>query len=61
MSLISRERSRPMRPFAANHLCDRCGGVRAKIRAHKDMRVRSTSARPSGMDARGVAGLLISS
>jgi hypothetical protein len=38
MSDISRERSRPMRPFAANHLCDRCGRVHAKIRAHNDMR-----------------------
>jgi len=24
MSIISRDRSRPMRPFAANHVSDRC-------------------------------------
>jgi hypothetical protein len=39
-AVIGQQRSLRMQPFAANHPCDRCGRVHAKIRAHEDMRCR---------------------
>jgi hypothetical protein len=57
MSVISRERSRPMRPFAANHVSFR-GGRSVLAFAHARTSGRSTSVRASRMDASGVTGLL---
>jgi hypothetical protein len=57
MSVVSRERSRPMRPFAANPVCNRCGRPvlrSAPIRTSG----RSTSVRPPRMDVTDVTGLL---
>ena len=45
-------------PLAANDVHDLCGGVSAKIRAHKDIQGGGRSVGRSRMDARGVIGLL---
>jgi hypothetical protein len=44
-------------PFAANHVCDRCGH-RVVTSAPTKTSGRSASVRPSRMDARRVTGLL---
>ena len=43
-------------PLAANDVYDPCRGVRAKIRAHKDIQGGVRSVGPSRMDARVVIG-----
>ena len=58
ISVVSRERSRPTDPLAANDVYDQSGGVRANIRAHKDIQGGVRSVGPSRMDATGVIGLL---
>jgi hypothetical protein len=57
MSVVSRERARPMRLLAANHVCDRCGGPVLRS-APTRTSGQSKSVGPSRVDARGVTGLL---
>ena len=48
----------PPDPLAANDVYDPCGGLRATLRAHKDIQGGVRAVGPSRMDARGVIGLL---